>query len=82
LDVKHRVKYPECDLLGCEAQANCAMHYLIKYVSKDASPLENTLGPFVEAQKLCEEYASTAADAGTTNRSTKLLLTRFANRHF
>ncbi|KAJ9437693.1 Cell surface glycoprotein 1 [Diplonema papillatum] len=69
--------------LGCPPQAETIMFYLLKYLTKDLTAVDNTLVVFKTAFDLAQRYKSLAADADTDPelRAKKLLMARFGNKH-
>jgi hypothetical protein len=65
--------------VGSTEQAKAVCFYLLKYITKDSTALENTRLLVHEAVKHVKEYPSRADDAGTTDRTTKHLLQRIVN---
>eukprot|EP00659_Diplonema_papillatum_P015084 gene15084-23034_t len=59
------------------------MFYLLKYLSKEVTAVENTLVVFKKAFELAQRFPSRAEDRDTDAvlRSKKLLMTRFGTRH-
>ena len=66
-------------VLGTTEQAESAIHYLFKYITKSTSP-SAILGPLYAAWQYVNKYPSTAEDSGASERNTKYLLTRFLNQ--
>lgn len=67
------------EYLGTNCQAKSAMYYLVKYITKDASDLENVLSLIQAASSHISKYPSVAPDSGTLERSTKHILSRILN---
>ncbi|KAJ9435277.1 hypothetical protein DIPPA_13727 [Diplonema papillatum] len=69
--------------LGCPPQAEGMLFYLLKYLSKEVTAIENTLVVFKKAFELAQRFPSKADDRDTDAvlRSKKLLMTRFGTRH-
>jgi hypothetical protein len=65
--------------LGCSEQAKAVCFYLLKYITKDSTALENTRVVVREAVRHIHEHASTADDTGTASRTRKHLLERVVN---
>ena len=65
--------------LGNTSQAKATCYYLVKYITKDAAALTNTLSCLMEAKQCIEKYPSQAADSGTQVRNAMHLITRTLN---
>ncbi|KAJ9434751.1 hypothetical protein DIPPA_08428, partial [Diplonema papillatum] len=69
--------------LGCPPQAEGMLFYLLKYLSKEVTAIENTLVVFKKAFELAQRFPSKADDRDTDAvlRSKKLLMTKFGTQH-
>jgi len=65
--------------LGNTVQAKSTCFYLIKYITKDATALTNTLSCLLEAKQTTAHYPSVASDSGTAIRNSMHLITRTLN---
>jgi len=65
--------------LGNTNQAKSTCFYLIKYITKDATALTNTLSCLLEAKQCIEKYPSRAEDSGSKQRTAIHLITRTPN---
>lgn len=65
--------------VGSTEQAKAVCFYLLKYITKDSTALENTRLLVHEAVKHISKYPSSADDVGTIDRTSKHLLTRIVN---
>jgi hypothetical protein len=65
--------------VGSTEQAKAVCFYLLKYITKDSTALENTRVLVHEAVKHVKRHPSRAEDAGTTDRTMKHLLQRIVN---
>ncbi|KAJ9466680.1 ATP-dependent DNA helicase pif1 [Diplonema papillatum] len=69
------------DRPSCRAEG--MLFYLLKYLSKEVTAIENTLVVFKKAFELAQRFPSKAEDRDTDAvlRSKKLLMTKFGTRH-
>ena len=65
--------------LGNTAQAKATCFYLVKYITKDATALTNSLSCLMEAKQCIEQYPSRSEDTGTQTRTAMHLITRTLN---
>jgi len=65
--------------LGNTAQAKSTCFYLVKYITKDAAALTNTLSCLMEAKKCIEQYPSRSDDTGSQVRTAMHLITKTLN---
>ena len=66
-------------MLGDKTQAKAVVHYMVKYMTKDSTSLNNVLPLIWEAQKTTVKYGSTAPDKAESSRVFKFLMTRILN---
>jgi hypothetical protein len=64
---------------GSSIQARSAMFYMVKYITKDSVKLQASLSVLTRARKHVATWTSTAADAGTHERTAVHFLQRAAN---
>jgi hypothetical protein len=55
--------------LGSAEQSRSILFYLLKYMSKDATALSNTISVIYEAKKMIERRPSVADDTGSIQRT-------------
>jgi hypothetical protein len=67
-------------LLGSTEQAKAALFYLVKYITKDSTPLATSLSVVHAAMKDIEAYPSVADDSGQPQRTGQHLLQRILNK--
>ena len=66
--------------MGCSEGAKSAMFYMIKYVTKDAAAVQESLALLVDAKKHIEQYPSTAEDVGEDSRTARHFVERCVNQ--
>ena len=66
-------------ILGDSLQAKSIIYYMLKYMTKDSTSLNNVLPLILEAQQTMDAYGSTAADKSEPLRMFKFLTTRTLN---
>ena len=66
-------------MLGDKTQAKAVVHYMVKYMTKDSTSLNNVLPLIWEAQQTTVKFGSTAPDKAEASRVFKFLTTRILN---
>ena len=66
-------------MLGDKTQAKAVVYYMVNYMTKDSTALNNVLPLIWEAQQTTVTYGSTAPDKAEASRVFKFLTTRILN---
>ena len=67
-------------ILGSDAQANATARYVLKYVTKDPTQLQESLSLLYHARKNIEDHPSTADDTGSIVRNGMHFVERYTNQ--